>query len=78
MSNLEHKTIFNETIDEDNRQLRGRFDLVISVNDIIKPIISITIGEILDNLSDEQLMKLKIRIDNELDYSRYLRYLNEW
>ena len=77
MSNLEHKTIFNETIDEDNRQLRGRFDLVISVNDIIKPIISITIGEILDNLSDEQLMKLKIRIDNELDYSRYLRYLNE-
>ena len=77
MSNLEHKTIFNETIDEGNGQLRGRFDLVISVNDIIKPIISITIGEILDNLSDEQLMKLKIRIDNELEYSRYLRYLNE-
>ena len=74
----EHKTIFNETIDEGNGQLRGRFDLVISVNDIIKPIVSITIGQILDSLSDEQLMKLKIRINNELDYSRYLRYLNEW
>ena len=73
----EHKTIFNETIDEGNGQLRGRFDLVISVNDIIKPIVSITIGQILDSLSDEQLMKLKIRINNELDYSRYLRYLNE-
>ena len=66
----EHKTIFNETIDEGNGQLRGRFDLVISVNDIIKPIVSITIGQILDSLSDEQLKKLKIRIDNEIFYLR--------
>ena len=72
----EHKTIFNETIDEGNGQLRGRFDLVISVNDIIKPIVSITIGQILDSLSDEQLKKLKIRIDNEIFYLRVSK--NEW
>ena len=78
MSNLEHKVMFNESIDEynstDNVELKGKFEIGVSVNNVNLPIIPISIGEILGILTIEQMLSLKIRIDNEIKHL----YNYEW
>ena len=70
-----YKLMFVEnTVGDSIGDLRGAFELLILKNaKYVSTNERFTIGNIIDCFDEEELMKLKIRIDNELEYSKCLR-----